>query len=206
MRPSGWTEHLLLLVAALLFAIAVAGLYMLGWAFFGETERPLVVQYISAGIGAIYTAITGFILLENRRMRIQTMQPHVQLVTHGYSDETGLLVDLENSGAGPAVDVSLQAWVLKRTGSEYNPLPVVFRAVLHAIPVHAAPARISLTKYESENATDFKDWRTAYEGAKANVSMDKNLLLLSLSFSQVGGGKMSSCHLVSLQEQPKVST
>lgn len=106
----GWLWRLIQ-VGLIAIATIGAGLFFYGFLAVAGAPSPdvagaaaLGVQFILAGISALYTAITGAIFIENRQLRLQTIQPHLQLVTHGHSDAE-VTVELENSGAGPAVEV-----------------------------------------------------------------------------------------------------
>jgi len=190
--------------------MVVGGLLMTLWAIFGTrsmTDQQVahlnsLSSMVMTGITTVYCGITGFILLENRRMRIQAIQPHLHVMSHASSGKS-VTVDLENAGAGPAVEVSVRAWILKKVGKVHSPEPVLYCGGRQSIPP-AQPA-VRLTLAANESAPEFPQWTT--ELAKVDLpadSLDVRFLMIVLEYMAADGTSLTHCVVFPLREQPPV--
>ncbi len=161
-----------------------------------------VSSIVLTGITTIYCGITGFILLENRRMRMQAVLPRVQVVSHTKAPDN-ITIELENSGAGPAVEVSICAWIMEKVGQERTPSSLHYRGKRHSLPTNQAGTRVVLVADPS--GTDFMRWQAEYLKAEVDVhTMDPKILLIVLDYKAVDGTSISDRTAVALVIQPTI--
>ncbi len=154
------------------------------------------------GISTVYCGLTGFILLESRRMRIQAVMPHVQVSAPVRSPGL-ILVELQNAGSAPAVDIEILAWVLKLVGGSRTPEPAaIYVGSRAALPATAVPQTLKLVEATDEQASSFATWKEhLVRAGVADDSLDVHLLLVAITYTAVDGTEMSECIAMTLGEQ-----
>lgn len=164
--------------------------------------KGLAVSAFLTGITTIYCGLTGFILLESRRMRLQAIMPHVQFSSPVRSTEA-ILLELQNAGAAPAVDLEIRAWVLKLVGGTRTPEPAaVFLVNRPALPASPVPQQIKLLQKEHEC---FKSWTENVNRAGIpEDALDPYLLLVEITYRAVDGREMSECLALPLSDQQQL--
>lgn len=156
------------------------------------------------GITTIYCGITGFILLENRRMRVQAIMPHVQVTSPVRAGET-ISIELLNAGAAQAVDLVVSAWVLKRVGGARTPDAILYTGARPALPATPTASRVQLNPVPVPKEAEFSQWQDLF--ARTDVTqgaLDLHLLLIHIAYSAVDGTTMSDCVALPLNDQPKL--
>ncbi len=198
-------------MTVILVVMMMGGFGMIGWSAWSlpsaSVEPGLALQLkgfaanlFLTGITTVYCGITGFILLENRRMRMQAIMPHVQVLSPVRSPET-ITLEIQNAGAAPAVDIEVRAWVMKRVGGTRTPDAVFFRGHRPALPATQNPARMQLTI--QTDTGEFDRWPEHYQKASVGPEpLDVHVLLMSLTYAAVDGTTMQECIALPLSEQP----
>lgn len=163
----------------ILIVMIAGGFWMIGWAALtfaaakidpaagpAKTDPNVALQIalqlkgfaanlLLTGITTIYCGITGFILLENRRMRMQAIMPHVQVLSPVRSTDA-ITLEIQNAGAAPAVNVEVRAWVMKRVGGNARtPDACLFRGHRPALPATQSPSRMQLAVAKESDSGEF---------------------------------------------------
>lgn len=168
------------------------------WAF--------TASVLLTGITAVYAGITGFILLENRRMRIQGIMPHLQSLAIVRSGDA-LFIDLQNAGAFSAVGVSVRVWLMRSVGESQSRRPdaVLYCGSRPAIPSSQAAVRMQLARSTKHEATEFDLWQENLDQAAISPdAMDPVIALIEMRYQAVDGTPVSDCGGLQLGEQAVV--
>lgn len=217
-RSIGPQRHRLVAVAEklavfVLATMVVAGFALVIWTLFHigkEREvsdkqialRGLMASLFLTGFTTIYCGLTGFILLESRRMRLQAIAPNIQVSTPVRSTDS-VLIDLHNAGAAPAVDVKVVAWVLKTVGGTRTPDPAaVYVGRRTALPATQGSQNLKLVAATGSEASEFGSWKEHIE--KANIApdaLDVCLLLVAITYCSVDGASMAQYVALPVTEQ-----